>query len=616
MRRRCLVVVVDDSLRFALHVWRYLGGGLGFGIGRRAVAWQGGSRQSTWFNQAESEGSASLETALGDVTVKWVKLVPETKTVQQAVESACGALGSWEKIVLVVDVHIESDDGTDTAASETALGRVLELYWKLNEPFRKHVVWFVVSSLAVEEVEALDGEKGGERARDGVAKIYPKAPGTLQEIARTVRASPTGSAAQRSDEGQAEERSPPEQANELHVLVTGAGFEYPSSGGGVRYFGVPGIERLLLEMERPFLRKGSTSTRGGEPHMVLTRGMKLPEVTAKVKGRSVKGGVTSERAADMSLDQWWDEVLQQAEKLVEEGAVSEVSTRTAVREQERSLREAFRQVFLRYDYGQLLQALCAAQLNWTVWLTTNYTRFAERAVASSDYWARERINGSGRPPSGSVLFPVLRGSKVAERPFRTIDTSAEAIFLTRELEAQPAERVVNKNRLLFKLHGDITHLRTMAIAGEDKQAFSQLSLPVDDLHLVYASAASLLSRYLQDLRVKEGDKFRERRLIWHIVGHGLQDEVLIELIGRVRTAVPQVPMVFKIVQPSGPAADQALAILKAGLAKAMGSNSNDDLGTSRIEVVDRTAERYVIELAWASHEGEIRELGSISPEAR
>lgn len=165
---------------------------------------------------------------------------------------------------------------------------------------------------------------------------------------------------------------------------------------------------------------------------------------------------------------------------------------------EREMREAFRRVILKYDWGYMNQALLAAQMPWHSWLTTNYTRFADRAIALS--------------------YPA---------PWQIISTSIEALSLSRQIlhGGNKANDRRKPPRYLFKLHGDIAHLQTMATAGQDKEFFSSFSVPIDSLHQVYSAAETCLGRHIQGLR--------KHRVVWHIVGHGLNDLLLRQLIAEV-----------------------------------------------------------------------------------
>jgi hypothetical protein len=110
--------------------------------------------------------------------------------------------------------------------------------------------------------------------------------------------------------------------------------------------------------------------------------------------------------------------------------------------------------------------------------------------------------------------------------WRIVSTSNEATHVVRQLlhgsvVGDTASRSLNKAPILFKLHGHGEHLLTMAIAGQDKEVYSSLSLPVDSLHEVYTSAEVFLKRSLQNT---------EEPIFWHVVGHSLGDAMLRELI--------------------------------------------------------------------------------------
>jgi hypothetical protein len=96
--------------------------------------------------------------------------------------------------------------------------------------------------------------------------------------------------------------------------------------------------------------------------------------------------------------------------------------------------------------------------------------------------------------------------------------------------------------VLFKLHGHVEHLLTMAIAGQDKELYSTLSLPVDSLHEVYTAAELYLERRLEG---QDGTP-----VLWHVVGHGLRDALLVDILVRVCKGSPHREHWFLFANPA------------------------------------------------------------------
>jgi hypothetical protein len=118
----CSVLVIDDSLRFALHVWRYLSGSIGFGIGMKAES-SGNEKGRAPGEPGNSRGgglsSLVLETALGEVEVLWVKLEKDKEAVLGNIKRVVGeGQSEARKFLLVLDVHVETVLGTGASIAE------------------------------------------------------------------------------------------------------------------------------------------------------------------------------------------------------------------------------------------------------------------------------------------------------------------------------------------------------------------------------------------------------------------------------------------------------------------------------------------------------------------
>ncbi len=472
------VVVVDDVVRFALHVWRYLGRNIGFGTG---VVKAGA--KSYFYQGGEPSG---LPTADGRAKVWWL---PADRRWQPGLEAVLGRLEGQPKLFLI-DVKSQEEPSYDAGAVATWLEEE-------GEP-RKSIL--LVSSYA-----------GGPPGR----RVEPKSPETLRKVER---------------------RLPPRQVlgeigegGVIDVLVTGAGFEFrhrhrPRAGGGEPRdvgFGLPPTGDVLLGMGSPFRR-----TEGGAApdELVLSPGEAPGDFPwPRIFG---SGEEFKDLARNKDLDAWWDLLLETALRPVSRSSHRDQrrSAKRKARESEIKLRDAFRNAILRYDWGHTSQSLRAAQLPWHAWLTTNYTRFADRAIALvGQSWARGDAFGHSAPS------------------WRTISTGNEALLLIQELQEREDDDANGHDQPLFKLHGDISHLQTMAIAGNDKELFNMLSLPVDGLHHVYSAAQKYLLRALEE---RPGIEMR-----WHIVGHGLKDATLLSLLVRVARFRGDSEMRFIVVDP-------------------------------------------------------------------
>ncbi len=493
------LVVIDDSDRFAFHVWRYLGQEIGIGprngSGARA---QARAKVSTKDGHSDDLGCrkffwnsgrpVGLPTADGLVTVWWV---PGDQKIRETFPKVQDEIKS-EEIFFLVDLRGEpgnvlGEDGE--LLGKTAVDLILD--GRSGKP----------DIMFVSSYETGNPPYIGKD--DDSWRIFPKSPDTLERLASRLR--------------------PPIHqgtcASTLHVLVTGAGFEIRDDFGG---FGLPQTHDLLLEMGAPFQQ--------ADFRLEEAAGYALPAL-ATSRGPRENAAMRSDLnaiARDGNLDAWWNFLLEEElRRLVPSRPSSEASIeeRSSMKMeatlQEQNLREAFRRVVLKYDWGHLSQSLSAASLGWCSWLTTNYTRFADRAISLFEL-SQER---GGQAPKK----PRADGRDLGS--WRIVSTSIEAISLSREVlhakegTRSPKSRRSNDFRYLFKLHGDIAHLRTMAIAGYDKEIYGPLSVPIDSLHQVYAVAEAYLQ---QELEARKG-----ARLVWHVVGHGLRDWLLLNLIKQV-----------------------------------------------------------------------------------
>jgi hypothetical protein len=331
--------------------------------------------------------------------------------------------------------------------------------------------------------------------------LRPKTRKTLQELRTKLE---TDSVA---------EPVPPEQ-RARHILVTGAGFEMKDDRSNI---GLPTTQKILLEMGSPFFYRPAEAPDVEDPIELeetdVTDANEYPVPTSGIWRDSDSAPQLHQYAQNRMLDEYWDLMLEEemwhtvSKRLKAAGASQDREKAKAIfAEREARMREAFRQSLLKYDWGHMTQSLFAARQHWHAWLTTNYTQFANRAIA---------LTGS---------------ADKNPRRWRIVSSSAESFIVSQEAKLnRPLEQ------FLFKLHGDIGDLHTMAIAGHDKDHFSPLSVKVESLGHVYEAAERFLTL---TLRRSDTADHKATEVIWHIVGHSLVDARLRELIANVCQATP------------------------------------------------------------------------------
>lgn len=343
-----------------------------------------------------------------------------------------------------------------------------------------------------------------------------------------------------------------------HVLVTGAGFEMRPNRGSI---GMPGALELLQATHALLLLWGSTAEPGtpeaaflsefrllADPSGQSLRGARLPE--PQPLGNDVPFPERIHEICEQGdLDGWWDLVLEHvAVPRTEADGVATLPSLRAGRMRERLLRQAFRKAIRDYDWGYLSQAAQASSLAWVGWLTTNYTHFADRAVERNGKWqtvsivedAYDVINwdlhGGGSDVYRESLSPeseptLSGGAQPASEP-----------------GGVGASRDVQSVRHLFKLHGDVAHVQTMAIAGHDKNPHSPLYISQRRLSRIYSAAQQFLEHEMGGWRhaAHAGVTATPLPVVWHILGHGLRDELLVELMLTVSQRVRTTDVTFVI----------------------------------------------------------------------
>ena len=479
------IVVIDDVQRLALHLWSYLSDSPGFGIGdssnspKKSAFWAG-------------EVPRALETPDGRFRVWWIP-AGDMRVLEVHLESLVSKIENIGLAPFFL-VDVRGPNLAPNTLQQEHLNAGFDrpyAFYSFRDTVRKVGQLFQIEDLSDQIFLVSSYERGARRIESSTLRIYEKTSSTFQLIKFRLD--------QRHDSG-----LPPlndDCISPTHFLITGAGFEYRETPEtSTSPLGLSRTSELIKRALDQLELQPTDPTTGFPIPRIFTNG---PESESK-QARDLKAAAKSS-----NLDAYWDILLTLLLAKIEDAESDKTLHRrfTKIRasEKEYALRGAFRTALLSEDWGYLRQALDAAILPFRVWLTTNYTRFADRAIHATS---------------------TSEGQEPPRPPWRIISTSNEAGQHLRTL-LHGSEPASVKGRFFFKLHGDITHLTTMAIAGHDKEHYSPLSFFVDSLHLVYTTAVQHIERLL----VRE-EKRGVETVFWHVVGHSLNDELLIDLMHR------------------------------------------------------------------------------------
>jgi hypothetical protein len=500
------LLVIDDRDYFALRVWRYISRSIGIDLDQGAGP---ASREGDSGGEFLVEGKPYVSSD-GEICFRWVRATGECRErCTEFFKTIPHDLG----VYLLVDVKGEKDSGYNPGEICSALSQ------------RKNLDLKIVSSYpSVEPIAGRPVDRKSLRTLQALRlRLYPKTP------IRPVDATP---AETENNSG----RFIP------HVLITGAGFEMADGNGG---FGLPATTKVLETMGFPFrlaqrARRRSAAREAGGGSWDTDEWIRMTPYSYKKDGEDQKTfpilrdwgtrleADLQDHAARENLDLYWDaifgECLRRSLGEQMKPAAARDHQKSIALQSERRMREAFRKSLLEHDWGYMNQSLVAARLKWHAWLTTNYTKFADRA-----------IDLVGDRPLGEDR----------DAPWRIISTAAEANISIREdlgsVTNDEGDDETPDWRHLFKLHGDIAHLHTMAIAGHDKDIINPLCFPVDSLYQIFTAADQFLRNSLWN---------KARHVVWHIVGHGMQDFRLFKLIQSVCSRSGEgMKHVFIIVNP-------------------------------------------------------------------
>ncbi|HEX4966224.1 MAG TPA: hypothetical protein VF173_35780, partial [Thermoanaerobaculia bacterium] len=494
------VVVIDDKIEVALYTWRELGGVPGFG-------------------SAEDEGAKArkifelpkpIETPDQEIAVWWV---PAEGDFRKRLSRVIRRLPQETVVYFLVDVRGpvgSAQDGARVYKWENAVKQIRR----------------TSSDVYPERIRLISSYEHGIRTLDAYPfEIHDKSPRTFSKL---------------REEFLGSHRTESKEENDtIHILVTGAGFEMREEPEEQR-LGTPGTWDLLERWIKNFY---------GENKLKQTKGFSIPADLDDIRWQKLRNA-----AEASNLDEYWTYLLEAERERTEGDGLAKA-------QREYELRESFRREFVRFDWGYLPQAIAAARLRWSVWLSTNYTRFADRALERASRLAKEQ----------------------EFCPWRTIEVSEEAERLSRQVLHDGGRSNLDKERILVKLHGDISHVLTMAIAGEDKSFLSRLS---SFAPLYLAAQAALAKRAL-----------KATKITWHIVGHGLRDELLLRVIETVYRVKPKKHR-FVVVDPAKGGEDPQSLDEHPGyrLARKLGNLGNNKNPLSIIDARCATAGLYLTKL--------------------
>jgi hypothetical protein len=481
------VLVVDDNPRFGISVWRILSQAEEFGHLRDpAVGLLDGD---------DAGGDVPTRREAPDMSFALEWYDPTRRVALQKFTERCARLAQADvKVWALIDVRypsVKQDSG-------------LAQYSKYVEHFKQALphgeLWVMSSYRRPPESEA-------------AALIRPKTIEDIRALRDAVKAHadthsrPIASAVgEPAREPRSAATTSLAAATCLHVLVTGAGFEIPSDGYGV---GVPPTRRLLLETDFP---SGKIEKLAEDEHDVW-----LPLAKAAPFAAQVLGELEQVCAAG-DLDRYWDLLLEGVQVLflgLHAARTTDRAQREAWKktfELEFVLRDAFRRSIAKYDMGHLRQYREAAELPWEVWLTTNYTRFIDRALEP---------DGPIQGKRWLLLKSVVEAHAYQHSHIVRLDPNASA-------------------RVGIKLHGDIGQVYTMALTLRDKEAVSRFCIR-PELHTMYGAGVTAIVEKLARAGLKT--------CWWHIVGHGLADMPLTTLIRRVIERTGAIQHRFSVVGP-------------------------------------------------------------------
>jgi hypothetical protein len=524
------VLVIDDSERFAVHVWRCIAGYPGFGYE--------GIFQSV--DQGEA-GSCLSRVCVDDgrTVVWWIRAASTKKAEEAFAEFHRRTQGETENIELVLLDRV---------------GRTGKEPYSWYEIYKQ-----VTTHVSRERVCVVSAYRAGVETPEGKGESIMTTPKLQSKLVKLLRKY-TNAPLLKGIEDCARNLVD----GNLHVLVTGAGFEMGSTRDGL---GQPHTRVALKSMWERLRSARRNLSPISLPNTYPARGFPVVQIGEKQSPQLVQ------HAGEENLDDYFSWIFRSVR-----GSVDVVSstdeTLASARKLELEIRRSFRSSLLESDWGQLYQCAIAARLPWLAWISTNYTGFADRAIEALP------------PREGISRWEIVSGAEEARRLYDQMLDKAFNFSEHREFVPLP--------RILFKVHGGIGDVRTMALAADDKRAESLLLAPVQGLYSLYGAAQQFL---MTTLATKDASD--NQRVVFHIVGHNLFDVNLLGLLAQANKHLRarRGEAWFIIVNPdifdaSGDSKKGVLSRLYEGLGK-----FGEHLQAHQVFVVPSTAREYMSRLA-------------------
>lgn len=515
-KAQCQVLIVDDSARFAWHAYQFLGMQLGLRIGSysrkhlqpplkdtphsngeaRPLVSDDGMFATWWVNADQPNWSTDLRAKVDEFAknkIPWVAVLDVWVPVGRRNEGQAGQSEPGYNASEALDVIVQACSPRDVAQLFDDHVRIVSSYrgGHIGYPLGKPAEYLPIRAKSLEVLRSI--------RRRHLDTVVTK---RLNRISRATN--------QRDDE--------------LSVLVTGAGFEVEPTGVDeagqgkrVAQSGIRPADELALAAVKGLLNEGAGDANVSPSLSRLERQLGLNAAGGPEKFRTEVQNIGLDRAVDKVLALLKAKPDTFYEDTQPEDKASNYRVEYAFR---RSLRDAIEND----DFGHLPQTVQAVRVDWDCWLTTNYTKFCDRALALSREARRAGTGNDARSRQAGGRGKTRPNNQAPENHWKIISTPHEAndyLGRVRFSSRNVTDNNTSDERYLFKLHGDIAHIHTMALAGADKEQQSPHAFRVDSISRLYVAAI----HYLHDLFATE-----DGAIYWHIVGHAMNDPLLTNLI--------------------------------------------------------------------------------------
>lgn len=231
----------------------------------------------------------------------------------------------------------------------------------------------------------------------------------------------------------------------------------------------------------------------------------------------------------MARDLWWDDIIGHTIRAMIQAACKDTTNGESDYDEaqaEARLRELISRFIAGFDWGVPRVYSDAIHLPVDVWLTTNYTSYLDRAVRAA-----------GRD---------------TKRQWRTIATDKEvelvgALSVDPALGKQSGKANGRELGLYYKLHGEVAHWTSMAVAMKDKRVHAREFPRHLSIVSQYNAASIRLFKLMSHSKIQEGGGEARRptsRLCVHVIGQSGRDGLLNELLADVLANADHTRVIF------------------------------------------------------------------------